>query len=75
MSRNRAGWRIVALLVLSSLVLAACGDDDDDTTASGGGGTEGPFHIGFVGALTGDNANLGINIRDGIRVALAEENA
>lgn len=75
MSRNRAGWRIVALLVLSSLVLAACGDDDDDTTASGGGGTEGPFHIGFVGALTGDNANLGINIRDGIRVAIAEENA
>lgn len=75
MSRNRAGWRIVALLVLSSLVLAACGDSDDDTTASGGGGTEGPFHIGFVGALTGDNANLGINIRDGIRVAIEEENA
>ena len=75
MSRDvRAGWRIAALLVISSLVLAACGDDDDDTTA-GGGAADGPYHIGFVGALTGDNANLGINIRDGVKVAIAEENA
>ncbi|MDQ4088717.1 MAG: branched-chain amino acid ABC transporter substrate-binding protein, partial [Actinomycetota bacterium] len=30
--------------------------------------------IGFVGALTGDNAQLGINIRDGMKVAIEEEN-
>lgn len=73
----KRGWRIVALLVLSSLVLAACGDaDDDEETTTGGGGTQTEtFTIGFVGALTGDNANLGINIRDGIKVAMNEENA
>ena len=72
---KRPGWRIVTLLVLSSLVLAACGDDDDDETTTGGGGQEQTFTIGFVGALTGDNANLGINIRDGVKVAINEENA
>jgi branched-chain amino acid transport system substrate-binding protein len=30
--------------------------------------------IGFVGALTGPNANLGVNIRDGVKVAVEEEN-
>jgi branched-chain amino acid transport system substrate-binding protein len=79
MSRSdRAGWRIVALLAISSLVLAACGDDDDETTTGGqtGGGQAGgeTVTIGFVGALTGDNANLGINIRDGMKVAIEEEN-
>ena len=75
---RRAGWRIAALLVLSSLVLAACGNDDNDkktTAGGGGGGQEETYTIGFVGALTGDNANLGVNIRDGIKVALNEENA
>jgi branched-chain amino acid transport system substrate-binding protein len=67
---HRAGWRIVALLALSSLVLAACGDGDD-----AGGGSQESYAIGFVGALTGDNANLGLNIRDGVRVAVNEENA
>jgi branched-chain amino acid transport system substrate-binding protein len=78
MSRmTRGGWRVIALLVLSSLVLAACGDDDDEETTTGGQGgqTTQTATIGFVGALTGDNANLGINIRDGMRVAIDEENA
>ncbi len=73
---KRTGWRVIALLAVFSLLVAACGDDDEETT----GGTESTeagatATIGFVGALTGDNANLGINIRDGIRVAVEEENA
>ena len=79
-SVKRTGWRVIALLAVFSLLLAACGDDDDETTGgatdattdSGGAATA---TIGFAGALTGDNANLGINIRDGIRVAVEEENA
>jgi branched-chain amino acid transport system substrate-binding protein len=68
----RAIWRLIALLSLVLLVAAACGDDDGETTA-GGGDTAPPaektYKIAFVGALTGDNANLGINIRNGAKLA------
>jgi branched-chain amino acid transport system substrate-binding protein len=75
--------RLLALLAVFGLLAAACGDDDDattsDTTAddgtdttAGGGGTGEGLKIAFVGPLTGDAANLGINIRDGIKVALDE---
>ena len=67
-------WRLLALLAAASLILAACGDDDDDE-AGGGGAAKKTVAIGFVGPLTGDNANLGINVRDGMRVALEEANA
>ena len=80
MSRvKRTGWKVIALFAVFSLMLAACGDDDDETTTGGATGTTeagsgATAYIGFVGALTGDNANLGRNIRDGIRVAIEEEN-
>ncbi|HEX7277839.1 MAG TPA: branched-chain amino acid ABC transporter substrate-binding protein [Acidimicrobiales bacterium] len=75
MSRvTRAGtWRVVATLSVAALLLAACGDDDDD---GGGGGTaQQTYKIAFVGPLTGPNANLGINIRNGAGVAIDEANA
>ena len=80
MSRARRPlWRIVALLAVLILVLAACGDDDDDNTASGGGGDNGSgskqaVTIAYVGPLTGDAANLGINIRNGAKTAIEEYN-
>ena len=72
-------WRALAPLLAATLVLAACGDDDDDTTAGGtdttaAGGEKKEFALAFVGPLTGPNANLGINIRDGMRVAVEEAN-
>ncbi len=66
-----------ALLLTAALIMSACGGDDDadETTTGGGGAQTAQTHtIGFVGALTGDNANLGINIRDGMKVAIEEEN-
>lgn len=73
-------WRIVPVLVAAMMLLAACGDDDDDDaggtsdTTAAGGGEKKEFAIAFVGPLTGPNANLGINIRDGMRVAVEEAN-
>ena len=65
--------RTVAVLGVMSLVLAACGKSKSSSSTSAS--TSKTVTIGFVGAKTGDNANLGINIRDGMKVAINEENA
>ena len=70
--RGHRTFRSLVLLVLAAVVLTACGDDNDNETTTAGQGQT--YTIGFVGALTGDNANLGLNIRDGIRVAIEQEN-
>ncbi len=62
--------RSMALALVASLGLAACGDGEE---AAPGGRQE--ITLGFVGAKTGDNANLGLNIRDGMKLAVDEENA
>jgi branched-chain amino acid transport system substrate-binding protein len=80
--------RLIAALACVGLLAGACGDDDDDTetgstTEAPGGGGETPAGeatcadgtaIGFFGALTGDNANLGINIRNGVQLAVDQFN-
>jgi branched-chain amino acid transport system substrate-binding protein len=79
-----------ALLVSLSLFAAACGDDSDDdssaattggdsaatTAASGGegGATCDGVALGFFGALTGDAANLGVNIKQGAELAVLQFN-
>ena len=86
MSRRSPLWKLLALLFALALVAAACGDDEDDgdegsasadegdegTQDGDGEGVAGTYKLAFVGPLTGDAANLGINIRNGIKVALAE---
>ena len=54
------------------LMLAACGDSDDDE--GGGRRAQQTYKLAFVGPLTGPNANLGINIRNGAEVAIEEAN-
>lgn len=77
MPRN-GRWRLLGVLLTAALVVgAACGEDDDVGTAGGtgeGGGGGEEVTIGFVGAKTGDNANLGLNIRDGVKLAVKEAN-
>ena len=79
MHRSRKGaWRLLAVLAASLLVLAACGSDDDGGSggsATGEGGEKKTIAFAFVGPKTGPNASLGINIRDGAKVALDEANA
>ncbi len=75
---TRSRWsRWAAGVMAASMVLAACGSDDNQSSSGGETSGDGKktVAIGFVGPLTGDNANLGINIRDGMTVALEEWNA
>jgi branched-chain amino acid transport system substrate-binding protein len=72
MSRSTSRrWRLLVALVAAGILFAACGNDNK-SSSSGGKKTVG---IAFVGPLTGANANLGINVRDGMRVAVEEANA
>ncbi|SOC50638.1 amino acid/amide ABC transporter substrate-binding protein, HAAT family [Blastococcus aggregatus] len=71
-----------APLLALALALSACGTSggDDEEASSGGGeaGTCEDVAIGYFGALTGAAANLGINIRNGVQLAVDqfnEENA
>lgn len=78
MLRGRSsGGRLGVALLVSMVVLGACGGGGGDKNKSAeGGSTNGKKTavIGFVGALTGDSANLGLNIRDGAKVAIDEWN-
>jgi branched-chain amino acid transport system substrate-binding protein len=68
--------RLLVAGVALTLVAAACGDDGGSTgstTPSGGKCTAG-LSIGFFGALTGDAANLGLNEKRGLDLAVAEFN-
>lgn len=67
-----------APLLAMALALTACGTSGgDDEEASGGGGEAGTCEdvaIGYFGALTGSAANLGINIRNGVELAVNQHN-
>ncbi len=79
---RRNQW--VVLLLAAAMVASACGADVREAGTKGTspdarertGGEDGRgLTIAFVGAQTGDNANLGINISNGIQLALDEANA
>lgn len=85
MNGKRFASRAGALLVALALVAAACGGDDSDDASSAGTRGEGSgtaaggvecegLALGFFGALTGANANLGINIQKGAQLAIDEFN-
>ncbi|HEV7887431.1 MAG TPA: branched-chain amino acid ABC transporter substrate-binding protein [Acidimicrobiales bacterium] len=68
---NRSRFRFTAftaVLLMVALALAGCGKDKSPSTSAGGAKTT--VTIAYVGPLTGDAANLGINIRDGAKTAI-----
>lgn len=74
------GSKAVALAAVAALGLAACSSSSKSssstsTGSSGAGGGAGTLKLGFFGALTGPNAQLGINIEDGEKLAVSQYNA
>ncbi|MGI8807401.1 MAG: branched-chain amino acid ABC transporter substrate-binding protein [Acidimicrobiales bacterium] len=69
-------FRSLSALALAALLLSACGDDGGGETPTGSGqtGDQRTYAIAYVGPLTGDYANLGINIRNGAKAAVQEAN-
>jgi branched-chain amino acid transport system substrate-binding protein len=77
--------RALALVAVAALGLAACSSSkkassgNSSTTSpgqgSGGGSSGGALKLVFFGALTGANAQLGINILDGEKLAVSQYNA
>ncbi|NUR24588.1 MAG: branched-chain amino acid ABC transporter substrate-binding protein, partial [Catenulispora sp.] len=65
-----------APVVIGALVLSSCSSSKSGNKgSSGGGGNKPSYTIGFQGPLTGPNAQLGINIDNGVKLAVAQANA
>ncbi len=64
-----------SFIAVSGLIAAACGSSTT-SSSSGSATTAAPasLSIGFFGALTGPNAQLGINIDDGVKLAVSQYN-
>lgn len=73
---KRNTLRAVAAAGAILMAVAGCGSDTPSDTGGGtGGSTEGcDLKLGFFGALTGDAANLGINIEQGAKLAIDQYN-
>ncbi|HEX6477188.1 MAG TPA: branched-chain amino acid ABC transporter substrate-binding protein [Acidimicrobiales bacterium] len=68
----RARWGVVVPAAVLALVAASCGSSS--TTGSGNSGRA--VKVGFFGALTGTNSpQLGINIDNGVKLAVQQYNA
>ena len=66
---------LVAAAAASALVLSACGGDDSDSGSGSGSGSGESVTLGFMGAQTGPDAQLGINISNGVELAIEQHNA
>jgi len=70
----RSLFKIGAPVVAAALALSACGGTTGGSSSSAGGSKACDLKIGFFGALTGDAANLGINIKNGADLAVKQYN-
>jgi branched-chain amino acid transport system substrate-binding protein len=70
---NRFGAAL-SVAVLATAALSSCGSSTDDKGSAGGDDLCGK-NLAFLGAQTGDAGALGVNMTNGIQLALKEYNA
>lgn len=73
--RTPAAFKTLAVAGVVALALAACSSSSKPGTSTGTGGGGTTLKVGFFGALTGPNAQLGINIENGEKLAIQQYNA
>lgn len=71
---KRNTLRAVAAAGVIMMAVAACGDDGGSGGSPAASGDGCNLALGFFGALTGDAANLGINIQQGAKLAVDQYN-
>lgn len=69
---NRRALRLAVPLAVGAVTLAACGSNNDG--GGGGGNDKKTYAIAYQGPLSGDNAQLGINMDNAVRVAIKQAN-
>ncbi|MFV0462385.1 MAG: branched-chain amino acid ABC transporter substrate-binding protein [Nostocoides sp.] len=77
MSRMTRIWSVGAAVCAVGLTLTACGSSSEggsSTSGSAGGGDCQTTTIAYLGAITGDAGALGVNMVNGIKLALDEYN-
>jgi branched-chain amino acid transport system substrate-binding protein len=76
--RSRPGWRrilpFVTLLAVTAL-LAACGSSGGGSSSTGGTSSGGVVKLGFISTMSGPLAQIGDDMLDGAKVAVAQVNA
>ncbi|MDQ2810838.1 MAG: ABC transporter substrate-binding protein [Actinomycetota bacterium] len=78
--RSRRSWRRVlpfTALLAVTVLLAACGSSGGGTSGggSGGGSSGGVVKLGFISTMSGPLAQIGDDMLDGAKVAVAQVNA
>jgi branched-chain amino acid transport system substrate-binding protein len=69
---DRRLLRLAVPLAVGALALTACGGSSGDGGSGGGGKT---YTLAYQGPLSGDNAQLGINMDNGVKLAVEQANA
>ena len=67
--RSRRLVKIVTPLILSAVALSACGGDGEGSNTEGDSDKK-TYKIAYQGPLSGDNAQLGINMRNAVELAV-----
>jgi branched-chain amino acid transport system substrate-binding protein len=70
---DRRILRLAAPLALGALALTACGGSSGGSNSGDGGKKS--FTLAYQGPLSGDNAQLGINMDNGVKLAVEQANA
>lgn len=84
--RNRTMTTVTVVLTASAVALSGCSNSKKSSkkaggglssaaTSGGAGGAGKTYKIGFEGPLSGDNAQLGINEKNGAQLAVDQANA